>query len=272
VVMPSQYETQHHFYLSTSKSAKKLPIIVVLPGGASFSGRSWGPVDMLSNDFDVITVDPPGTGGTRRLEHYEFDKMIDSIEKDLSQIKRPMAFVGISYGVIYAAELATQGKLDAKAFFGFAGPVDYKTFKPDGSKIKGTPEMEAAEKSFLEKPNDGTWHHYLAEIAPLYFLPAHLKTGLTYLLNDKSEYRSYLQIFFEYAAGKIPTDLPARMAQSKIVKVLIAGDHDGLVPVESLRLQAKQIGSKFEVIKDSAHFINVEQPKQVSELLKKYLL
>jgi pimeloyl-ACP methyl ester carboxylesterase len=266
---------QIHYFKSKSPDASKFPVLVLLPGGASFSSKSWGSLDPLLDSFDVVAVDPPGTGGAPRLQQYDYHQVIQAMEASLRSVQRPMAFLGISFGVIYAAELATRGKLNAKAFFGFAGPVDWQSYQKVSAKTpvedRFTPEMHQREKKFLESPNDETWKAYLSVLTPMYFTEKFQNEGRKLLTHDVSEYRSYLQVFFPYAEGKIDTGLPQRVKLSRLKKVLIGAEKDLVVNSSVLKEQAKEIGCQFELVTQAGHFVLVEQPKQVVAILKKYL-
>ena len=263
-----------NFYQAQSPDASKRPLIVLIPGGPGFSGASWGPVDTLLRSFDVATVDLPGTGGLPRAKAYTYESIASAIEEQLDTLKRPLVISGMSFGVVFAAELATRGKYQVEGYVGFSAPIS-----PEGLRALGsipnphyTPEMAKSEDTFNAKPDDQTWEKMLEAVAPIYFTEPFREKGKNLLRSDKSEYKIYLDVFFPYVQDKVKTDVLQRIKKFPKTKLLVAGEADHLVPAKGVEQEAHRLGCKFEMIPKASHFILFEQPEQAARLFEKYFL
>src|ERR1041385_3746633 len=52
---------------SSNPLAASRPVIVGIPGGPGLSSATLRGMEVLAEGFDVVLVDPPGTGGTEEM-------------------------------------------------------------------------------------------------------------------------------------------------------------------------------------------------------------
>jgi pimeloyl-ACP methyl ester carboxylesterase len=178
----------------------------------------------------------------------------------------------MSFGATYAADLATRGHYDVRGYVGFVAPVSAELMRKisDYPSPYYTPEMKRADQDFEKSPSEASWKRMLGILAPIYFTPPFVEKGRKLMVDDESDYHSYLDVFFPYAQGKVGSDVPGRLKAFRRTKILAAGEADHLVPRELIELDARKLGCKFEVVPKAPHFILYEQPERTTELFEKY--
>ncbi len=113
-----------YFEPSSNPAAQWRPIMVLIPGGPGLSHKTLEPLNLLSTQFDLLFVDPPGGGEHRKAHVYDVTsiakgrfELYDSFIQDFAQQLRenseqfqgrPLVLVGHSYGGVFAAEVAAR--------------------------------------------------------------------------------------------------------------------------------------------------------------------
>lgn len=60
-------------------------------------------------------------------------------------------------------------------------------------------------------------------------------------------------------------DITSKLKDINVPTLVLCGDRDASSPITSQRIAGQIPGSQFKLIHDSAHYIYLEQPAQVSE-------
>src|SRR5262249_42571083 len=128
------------------------------------------------------------------------------------------------------------------------------------------------EQEFNAHPSERNWAHMLDVLTPLYFSAPFQRQGRRLFLNNQSDYRLYLDVFFPYSAGKTSGKAAERLKAFSKPKILAVGDQDGLVPVKALQEEAKRLSCQFEVVPAAGHFVMLEHPDHTLALFEKYFL
>ena len=66
-------KTNLTFLKSKSNEAKDRPIVVFIPGGPGLSSKTLSGLEILNRSFDLVLVDPPGTGEQRDPDKQNFE-------------------------------------------------------------------------------------------------------------------------------------------------------------------------------------------------------
>src|ERR1700743_426636 len=100
----AEMESAISFITSESPEAKNKPVIVWIPGGPGLSSNTLRSMEFLKRSFDLVFVDPPGTGKSKGSPIPTFADVIQSIGVSLSMLKRPLVLAGHSFGGCYIGD------------------------------------------------------------------------------------------------------------------------------------------------------------------------
>jgi pimeloyl-ACP methyl ester carboxylesterase len=263
-----------HLFPSLSPDASTRPTLVIIPGGPCFSSATWTPIGTLNESFDILKIDPPGTGAAPKPNEYSFDAIVESIISELVTLTKPLVLLGHSFGALYAG--ACLSKMDTSAMAGFvsvAGPLSMHAYSFVGPHIARSvsASIVKAQSEFAASPSEDRWKHCLREWASLYFSDPFLEAGTKLLLDDVSDFRVFQSVTlanaFESTRGNSALESLKGFPNRKI---LIAGSNDKVIPAEALEHDARAIHGVVEVIPDASHWCFYEKPSAFSQIILKH--
>jgi pimeloyl-ACP methyl ester carboxylesterase len=234
--------------------------LVYLPGAAG--QNEWEPfLEMLSQDFDVIVPSTPGWPGSSGLEHLDdvvdvalfYLDLFDTL--GLSRVN----LVGASLGGMFAAEVAALGgeyveKLvlsePAGLWLDEHQPLDFYVTLPDQLMKAMFVDVEAAMARRPQPNPEDREAVAQATIARQMAMAASSK--FTWPIWDKG--------------------LKRRIHRIKAPTLIVWGDRDGLIPpVYGPEFQRLILGSRLEVIPNTAHVPMSERPEEWVRVIKDFL-
>jgi len=249
---------------------------VVLIHGWPLSGRSWEkqvPI-LLAEGYRVITYDRRGFGDSSKPTFgYNYDTFAEDLHKLVTKLDLgDTALVGFSMGGGEVARyLGTYGseRVSKAAFLAAIPPFLLKTpDNPagiDGSVFDGIKAGIAADRlAFLA-----------AFFANFYNVD---------VFGGKRVSDQAVQFSWNVAAGASPkgtldcvsawlTDFRKDLSKIKVPTLVIHGDADRIVPVDASGKRTHELvkGSRFVIIKDAPHGLNLTHAEQVNDLLIEFL-
>ena len=249
---------------------------VVLIHGWPLSGRSWEkqvPI-LLAEGYRVITYDRRGFGDSSKPTFgYNYDTFAEDLHKLVTKLDLgDTALVGFSMGGGEVARyLGTYGseRVSKAAFLAAIPPFLLKTpDNPagiDGSVFDGIKAGIAADRlAFLA-----------AFFANFYNVD---------VFGGKRVSDQAVQFSWNVAAGASPkgtldcvsawlTDFRKDLSKIKVSTLVIHGDADRIVPVDASGKRTHELvkGSRFVIIKDAPHGLNLTHAEQVNDLLIEFL-
>lgn len=249
---------------------------VVLIHGWPLSGRSWEkqvPI-LLAEGYRVITYDRRGFGDSSKPTFgYNYDTFAEDLHKLVTKLDLgDTALVGFSMGGGEVARyLGTYGseRVSKAAFLAAIPPFLLKTpDNPagiDGSVFDGIKAGIAADRlAFLA-----------AFFANFYNVD---------VFGGKRVSDQAVQFSWNVASGASPkgtldcvsawlTDFREDLSKIKVPTLVIHGDADRIVPVDASGKRTHELvkGSRFVIIKDAPHGLNLTHAEQVNDLLIEFL-
>ena len=260
-------KTNLTFLKSKSNEAKDRAIIVFIPGGPGLSSKTLSGLDILNRSFDLALVDPPGTGGQRDPEKQYFDFVLSSFEFELKVLERPIIIGGHSFGGHQAACLAARKNLNYVGLICLGSPLSESTFNgvtKEYEKLK-SPLLEATEKKWNKSKNIENLKNWFSSYEELWFSPNTLDEGRQLILDDKMSLSAFLGVEPNFSGQ---SQFFNSLKASSIPKLLIAGELDKLVPSDLLEKDAEAGGFDFNILKNAAHFMNLDQSEAVAKLVE----
>jgi proline iminopeptidase len=266
---PKDYSSRCVWHRGHGARIKKLPIVVVLPGGPGLSSGTVDAFSALNQDFDVCLMDSPGTGHTQALEHPTYDGVLADLEKAIVDTGREVILVGHSFGGIEAVELAVRGKFAVKRLVLLSTPLSKQSVDYQEAALtkfrENNPALVEADKKLQANPKDlAAFKEVLGLSGPLFFSPKGAQRGGRWLKKDLSA-PSLASIAAE---GKGHVELlRGKLAGLPFSKVSFASADDALLPIASLEKEARLFhASSFHSLKNVGHFPWIEDPSLVDRV------
>lgn len=255
-----------HFIKCINTQAVQGPLIVFIPGGPCFSSLTLRDLEPLKDTFDLVFLDPPGTGGTPDLNPVTYEGLLEDMEAALQTLNKPMILVGHSFGGIQAVEITVCGKLNVAGICVIASPFSQKTFEVMQRQYLAHRNMEMiqAEQAFEREQSEEKFLKMNIAYRPYYFSPATQNAGCELLKKDQSSFRAFLGAT---AAGQARAHLLDDLKKISIPKLFIAGESDLMFPPSSLELEAKKGGFDFHLIENAGHFVSFDQPEKTCDVI-----
>lgn len=252
---------------SINPESSRRPIVVLIPGGPGLSSKTLIGLETLDRSFDLVFVDPPGTGGQNEPENPTFDSTLENIESALKVLERPIILLGHSFGGFQAAKLVERARLDVVGFVGCAAPLGEKTFSEISKQYEKlrTPELSAAEKAWENKKTKQTMKDWFASYGLLFFTPDSLNAGQRLIQQDDLSPSAFIGTRNGVSKN---AELKNSLKQNHIRKLMIAGELDNLIPSNLLQSDAEATGMEFHIISKAGHFMNLDQPEAVAKLIE----
>jgi pimeloyl-ACP methyl ester carboxylesterase len=226
-------------------------------------------MDCLTRSFDLIYVDPPGTGGLDEVNNPTFEGIVEAIEVELSQIERPLILAGHSFGGLYSVELCARNALNAVGLALLSSPITagcYENAIMNYEKHK-TPTLQQAEKDFSENPCNLTFNSMLSHYGILFFSERTVSHGSQIIFNDLTSCETSLKLSTLHLLKH--SKFEKKLRSLPYSKVSIFGGQDHLLEPRHLEKEARENGLTFHLIQDAGHFITFDQPEAVASLIEK---
>ena len=258
--------------LSSNDAAKTRPWICWIPGGPGLSSTTLRSMDLLARSFDMLYVDPPGTGEAPTLESAPtFNEFVLAIETAIAKEgPRPVILAGHSFGGIVAAELILRGKLPAVGYIAAASPLSAESYHEaiQQCALYKTDVLTAAELAFEQTPTDETFRNWLSEYGELFFLKSRVTQGRELIRNDRACGRLSMSTMEILKNG----NYLKRISDASIPKLFLSGSEDKLILPKCISQEAKACGAQTATIEGAAHFISFDQPETVAGWIEKFFI
>lgn len=262
-----------HFVPGEHPLSSSKPALVFIPGGPGLSSRTLRSLEILKRSTDLFFVDPAGTGTTSAIQAPSFEGMVESIEKELMSLgHRPLLLVAHSFGALYAIELVRRGYLNLESLFLIAPALTPKSYQiaTENYLRHLTPEMKAAAEQFEKAPSDTHFAHSLATYRTLYFCPSNAEAGYHLLLEDRASAASFSLI--QTISRASTNRFLEALTEVRLSKTILVSTCDQLLSFDQLKSEAELSGSRFLTIDGAGHFIGLDRPEKVAELIEDQLL
>lgn len=234
-------------YLREGKS--EAPVILMLPGWKAPVADLMGLMKDRADDFDVVALEFPGFGLTDvppcvwTVRDYA-DFVAKFIEK--ISLKNIYAIVGHSFGGRIMLNGCASGQLNAE-----------KLIFIDSAGVKPKISLRGKILGIVAK---------LSRVLPE---GIRTKVGRKFSSDD---YKATSGVMRETFKQIVNLDLTPQMRKIKQPSLIIWGADDTETPLSDARIFAKEIPqAKLEIIKNARHYVFVDQPEKVSELIKDFL-
>lgn len=238
---------------------------MLVHGLGGTSAGIWGHVaDELAREFDVVTYDLRGTGGSERPEGpYSLDDFVGDLRSLVNELEleRP-ALVGHSFGGSIALAYAVRYPDDVAAVASIGGPV----VLPDQGRQGLRDRAEMVEREGMASvaetvATNGTAPSF-RERDPEGFADLVEMLGA----NDPGPYAATCRVL----AGM---DLRPGLGHVTAPVLLVAGDRDGVVPPaagDEIEAALPHVARRVTV-EDCGHNLTVERPDVLVEELRSFL-
>lgn len=241
--------------------------LILIPGGPGLSSNTIRHLDLLLSDFNLHYVDFPGTNLIPYRSKKSFEELLFLLSEEVSKIEGECISLGHSYGGLFACSLALKKVVQGVVCLGVPmSPESLEIasanyFKADLPKLKLSADVWNKEKS------DQNFVNWLSEYEHLYFSDEKIKEGKELLKNDYA----CAQFFIDNRSDILnKISIFQSMKDWSGHKLFIAGKEDGLLSLERLRNDAAALGFDFKVVSKASHFMTVDQPMKVYQLINEY--
>ena len=266
-----------HYYewVKAEDESSSKPVMVFMHGWGG-SARYWrSTAEKLSDAFDCLLYDMRGFGRSRlpgtpielgyELEDYADDlaHLLDALHLD--QVYLNAHSMGASIAVLFLNRYPQRVK---KAILTCSGVFEYeeKSFKAfhkfGGYVVKFRPNwlqhIPYANRMFMAR----FLHRPLPDLVSREFLQ-------DFLMAD---YGAALQTIFTAVSERASTVMPQEFAQIQVPTLLVAGEHDIIIPA-SMGQKAAEFSQNVQYVKipDTAHFPMLEAPEEYLQVVREFL-
>ena len=262
-------KSQTHFVQSSAPSANKRPLVCFIPGGPGLSASSLRSMDVLSRTFDLVYIDPPGTGGSA-AEDPTFGGVVASIRDSLRTFGRPILLCGHSFGGLYSVILACDPQLDVVGLTLIATPLTQTAYKAatTGYNRGRSEALKNAEERYDQAKTDENYAEMLAAYGPMYFSAKNVSEGSEVLKKDQVSAKSFENILPVLSRNSENIDFVSRVKSLVFPKLFIAGGDEIIFTPTSLADNAMNADCRFEVVHQASHFVTFDQPEAVAGLIE----
>lgn len=247
-----------------------LPSILMIPGGPGLSPVSFFKMEEYLGSLNVYYFYPSGTHGDNQTGNPSYSRLLSELKREVIHLK-DIYLCGHSFGGIQAIDLTLQDDLSVKGLICISTPVRRETFNVsrDNFSENKSDENKKLDELMDSHPSDDLYREWFASYARLYFSKTNITEGKKMLLEDSVSVKNFVGAITE-AGNK--EELLTQLKSKPMKKIFITGSDDGLLPPETLELDAKLGGFDFHIIKEAGHFVPFEKPKETSNIIKRFIL
>jgi 3-oxoadipate enol-lactonase len=238
---------------------------VLVHGLGGTSAGIWGHVaDELAREFDVVTYDLRGTGGSERAHGpYSLDDFVGDLRSLVRELELAgPALVGHSFGGSVVLAYAARYPDDVAAAASIGGPVVLPEQGQQGLRDRAERVEREGMASVAETVATNGTAPSFRERDPERF------DELVEMLsaNDPATYAATCRVLAEM-------DLRPELGRVTAPVLLVAGDHDGVVPPatgDEIEAALPNVARRVTV-EDCGHNLTVERPKVLVEEVRSFL-
>jgi pimeloyl-ACP methyl ester carboxylesterase len=244
--------------------------LILIPGFASGAWSWFRQVEDLSKNFQVITFDPRGIGGSkageRDLQNLSMQSFVADIRQILDQLEIAKAHVlGASFGGFVAQEFALEfPKLVDKLILACttAGGANHvkpdieilRSFAPDATLPIGEKIRKFIRPAFTEEFNNKN----LDEVEKVCQLREQ---------NEVAE-----TIYLAQLQSAFSLDTEGKLGTIENETLIITGDKDKVVPMQnSVNLAAKIPNAQLKIIENGSHMFFIENAPEFNQTVRDFL-
>jgi len=245
---------------------KKDNPILFIHGLGSASDRWMMIPETLSSHFHSIAMDLPGFGKSDKpatLDYTidQFRDMILSFLKEIS-IDSKITLIGHSLGGYIASEIAIQNPNQVKNLI---------LIDSSGMLTKPTPILEEYLSAAMNPTKNNVRKAFEKMVADPQRIPDQLVDGFIKRIQMPNAKYSFQATLENSATTQIGLDRMQKI--SNLPTLIIWGLHDKVIPLSHSKFFKENIeGSMLEIVDDAGHAPFAEKPKEVTEILKNFLL
>lgn len=241
--------------------------LCLIPGGPGLGSASLESLRILSRSFDVMAFDPPGTGSSSSKPDQTFESNLELLEDRLIG-EDDVLLVGHSFGGLYAAAIAQRDRVPVSGIVLLGTPLTVEAMAYAGAQYEkhASAESKSLGQSFQNSPSDAGLRRWLASYGSLYFAPENVESGRSMLLAVGVSHAAFLNIRVSKLLQE--NDFPAVLRTWIGPKLMLAGEHDRLLPPSVLQKDAERADAGFSLVKGAGHFMGFDQPEAVAQLIE----
>jgi pimeloyl-ACP methyl ester carboxylesterase len=240
--------------LTTYHRAGKGKVVLILHGWGDNSRGLEDLQSALATQFDVIVLDLPGFGGTQApTDAWGLSEYAGFVAAALVKLKeKPYAIIGHSNGGAIAIRGLANTTLQAEKLVLLASAGIRNQYNGRNLALR----VAAKTGKALTKPLPRSLQKKLRATA-------YRKIGSDMLVAE------HMQETFKRV---VTDDVQGDTAQVKIPSLLIYGYNDTATPVQHGELlQSGLRHSELHVVPEAGHFVHLDQPKEVTNLIQEFL-
>lgn len=259
------------------------PAIFPLPSWSIVHARCWKlQVPHLARHFQVITADPRGNGRSDRPvgpQHYADSVLVTDAVAVLDAAGIDSAvLVGLSMGARIALQVA-DSRADRVRGLVLIGASVRTTAPPPACWVPAFERVPDSDDGW-DRFTAHYWRRDLAGFARFFFGEVFPEPHSSKQIDDAVEWAAQTDAETLIATQRAPflgdglrtdevgaLDLATRLSCPSLV---VHGDADHIVPVETGRLLAAALGTRLEVIKGGGHCVQARHPVRVNLLLNRF--
>lgn len=229
-------------------------LVLLLHGWGDSSKGLAGLRKDLSDDYRVLAIDLPGSGGTQApADSWDLDDYARFVRAVLDKLRlsKPWAVIGHSNGGALAIRAISMGVIDTDRLVLMA---------TSGVRSRGT----ARRVAFRTAAKTGR--------AATFFMPERHRSGLRRRLYSAAGSDMLVLPHMEETFKRVVRqDVQADAKRIERPTLLIYADNDKAVPAEDGRIFHGLIkGSRLQTV-SGGHFVHLEHPARVAGLIKEFL-
>ena len=256
------------------------PLLVCHPGGPGFSGATLTDLGGLAEWFELVVVDPRGTGGSAPADTYAQEEYVADLEELRVELGlERFDLLGHSHGGFVAAEYAAThpervGRLVLAATAPRVAP-EYRTAVEPLWAASGDPTireaLEARTRRLSSKDLEPEQIVRLAKVElRLHVAHASGVPDIGRVLEREPPNLQALAYFNRETAQQLDLrpQLPAIRAQTLVV----TGDHDFFGRLAADELVAGIPDARSVLLADAGHFLWIDQPQAFATEVASFLL
>jgi len=242
--------------------------LIIIPGGPGLSSKTLFHLEALKDDYHLHFLDMQGTGDDQYTEKKTFHELCSSISDVVKNCEGMTYLIGHSFGGLLAMETANNCNVDGVICL--ATPMSKEIFGAVSKNylLKESEELKKSQVEWNKNPSNETFAKWLSLYGDLYFENDRVGSKGKLLLNDKVSFQFFLD---NRSDALLCTQVAEKFKNNITNKLFLAGEKDGILPLEMQKQDALNAGFKFQEIKGANHFLTVDCPDAVVLEIKKFV-
>lgn len=241
--------------------------VYLIPGGPGLSSQTIRSFDPLASDYCLNYIDFPGTNKNVYDRDRSFDELCTNLAKQVLKKKGKIFIIGHSYGGLIASKVAHL--TNANALICLATPFSSEALDEAVKRysLYQSKELKLREENWIQNPSDNTFKEWLASYEELYFTKDKVIEGRKLILEDNVSSSFFLNNGSDIRSGKFQVSCLKTWNKPHL---LLAGEKDGLLPVDSLKKDASEGQFDFMTIPEANHFLHIDNQSYVNNVVRDF--